>query len=302
MTTDERARWGAPAAATGRTVLCLALACLAFGLASCRERPAGGSSVLTIAVVPKGATHEHWKRVHVGAEKAAAEFRAKGVRRAGRLEGATPRGRPRAAGAGRRGLREPAASAGWSSRRSTARRWCGRSRRPQGRDPHGHLRFGPGSTAPGRELRRHRQREGRAARRSAHGRAPGRQGHGADAPLPGGIGGHRGPRARLPGGAEGHPSRRRGHLVGSVRGGHARHRQAHLREPAEPLRRGIDGIFTPNESSTAGMLLALQDIGKRGEDHVRRLRLQRRLHRAAAQGRAGRVRRAEPREHGVPRA
>lgn len=79
MTTDERARRGAPAAATGLTVLCLALACLAFGLASCRERPAGGSSVLTIAVVPKGATHEHWKRVHVGAEKAAAEFRAKGV-------------------------------------------------------------------------------------------------------------------------------------------------------------------------------------------------------------------------------
>jgi ribose transport system substrate-binding protein len=34
---------------------------------------------LTIGVVPKGATHEHWKRVHIGAEKAAAEFRAKGV-------------------------------------------------------------------------------------------------------------------------------------------------------------------------------------------------------------------------------
>ena len=34
---------------------------------------------MTIGVVPKGATHEHWKRVHIGAEKAAAEFRAKGV-------------------------------------------------------------------------------------------------------------------------------------------------------------------------------------------------------------------------------
>jgi ribose transport system substrate-binding protein len=30
-------------------------------------------------VIPKGATHEHWMRVRLGAEKAAAEFRAKGV-------------------------------------------------------------------------------------------------------------------------------------------------------------------------------------------------------------------------------
>ena len=34
---------------------------------------------LTIAVIPKGATHEHWKRVHVGAEKAAAEFTEAGT-------------------------------------------------------------------------------------------------------------------------------------------------------------------------------------------------------------------------------
>jgi ribose transport system substrate-binding protein len=42
----------------------------------------GGSSrpaVLTIGVVPKGSTHEHWKRVKVGAEKAAAEFTAAGT-------------------------------------------------------------------------------------------------------------------------------------------------------------------------------------------------------------------------------
>jgi ribose transport system substrate-binding protein len=32
-----------------------------------------------IAVIPKGATHEHWKRVRIGAEKAAAEFSGKGV-------------------------------------------------------------------------------------------------------------------------------------------------------------------------------------------------------------------------------
>jgi ribose transport system substrate-binding protein len=42
---------------------------------------AGSSSApaMTVAVIPKGSTHEHWKRVHLGAEKAAAEFRAAGV-------------------------------------------------------------------------------------------------------------------------------------------------------------------------------------------------------------------------------
>jgi ribose transport system substrate-binding protein len=38
-----------------------------------------GPATLRIAVVPKGATHEHWKRVRIGAEKAAAEFTANGV-------------------------------------------------------------------------------------------------------------------------------------------------------------------------------------------------------------------------------
>jgi ribose transport system substrate-binding protein len=38
-----------------------------------------GSASLAIAVIPKGSTHEHWKRVHLGAEKAAAELRAAGV-------------------------------------------------------------------------------------------------------------------------------------------------------------------------------------------------------------------------------
>jgi len=79
MTTDERERWVAPASVAGSTVLCLALASVAFGMAACRDRQADGPSALTIGVVPKGATHEHWKRVHIGAEKAAAEFRAKGV-------------------------------------------------------------------------------------------------------------------------------------------------------------------------------------------------------------------------------
>src|SRR5690349_22205766 len=53
------------------------------GVAGCGGRGTdnGGTArkTLTIAVIPKGATHEHWKRVHVGADKAAAEFSAAGV-------------------------------------------------------------------------------------------------------------------------------------------------------------------------------------------------------------------------------
>jgi ribose transport system substrate-binding protein len=41
----------------------------------------GGSSTTSyrIGMVPKGSTHEHWKRVHAGAEKAVREFAAAGV-------------------------------------------------------------------------------------------------------------------------------------------------------------------------------------------------------------------------------
>ncbi|MPY89021.1 MAG: substrate-binding domain-containing protein [Luteitalea sp.] len=42
--------------------------------ASCSGRSDQGPRTVTIAVVPKGATHEHWKRVHSGARKAAAEL------------------------------------------------------------------------------------------------------------------------------------------------------------------------------------------------------------------------------------
>jgi ribose transport system substrate-binding protein len=48
---------------------------LAAGCSGRSESP----DTLRVAVVPKGSTHEHWKRVHIGAEKAAAEFRAAGV-------------------------------------------------------------------------------------------------------------------------------------------------------------------------------------------------------------------------------
>jgi ribose transport system substrate-binding protein len=67
---------------TCRTCATIALGVLlAAGAAGCRggSGEAPGKEGFRIAVVPKGATHEHWKRVHIGAEKAAAEFRATGV-------------------------------------------------------------------------------------------------------------------------------------------------------------------------------------------------------------------------------
>jgi ribose transport system substrate-binding protein len=55
-------------------------AILAWALATtgCKERSSGSSSSgtggTTIAVIPKGSTHEHWQRVKAGADKAAKEF------------------------------------------------------------------------------------------------------------------------------------------------------------------------------------------------------------------------------------
>ena len=55
----------------------LSVLLLATGCGGARETSSPGA--LRIAVVPKGSTHEHWKRVHAGAEKAAAEYRHAGV-------------------------------------------------------------------------------------------------------------------------------------------------------------------------------------------------------------------------------
>ncbi len=58
----------------------LALACAVFGLglafwtAGCTKQPAAGTGTLTIAVIPKGTTHEYWQSVHAGAAKAAKEL------------------------------------------------------------------------------------------------------------------------------------------------------------------------------------------------------------------------------------
>jgi ribose transport system substrate-binding protein len=57
----------------------LALASFVLVLAGCGGDPAGGadgsgSAKLRIAVIPKGTTHEFWKSVHAGAERAAREL------------------------------------------------------------------------------------------------------------------------------------------------------------------------------------------------------------------------------------
>ena len=62
----------------------------------------------------------------------------------------------------------------------------------------------------------------------------------------------------------------------------------------------VDGIFTPNESSTAGMLLALQDIGKAGAITFVGFDYSSSFIEPLRQGRAQGLRRAEPGEHGLP--
>jgi ribose transport system substrate-binding protein len=49
--------------------------CLACALAGCRRQPAGGGAParMTIAVIPKGTSHEFWKSVHAGALQAGRE-------------------------------------------------------------------------------------------------------------------------------------------------------------------------------------------------------------------------------------
>lgn len=61
------------------------LAALLTLLAGCGKQPAGNAAdknrppSYTIAVIPKGTTHEYWKSVHAGAVKAEQELAAKGV-------------------------------------------------------------------------------------------------------------------------------------------------------------------------------------------------------------------------------
>lgn len=69
------ATWRSPAALMRRRQALLSLAALST-LAACRSEQGGaaGPKKLRLAVIPKGTTHEFWKSVHAGAEKAAQEL------------------------------------------------------------------------------------------------------------------------------------------------------------------------------------------------------------------------------------
>jgi ribose transport system substrate-binding protein len=54
--------------------LILLLALLSFSLISCKKQPSADNSRITIAVIPKGTTHEFWKSIHAGALKASQEL------------------------------------------------------------------------------------------------------------------------------------------------------------------------------------------------------------------------------------
>src|SRR2546427_2383077 len=63
-------------------VLLVALSSIAIVTLSCTKpggSTTGGKKKLTIAVIPKGTTHEFWKSIHAGANKASQELSAQGT-------------------------------------------------------------------------------------------------------------------------------------------------------------------------------------------------------------------------------
>src|ERR1051326_3305698 len=62
-----------------KTLLLLFLISFAAAAVSCTKAGAPASKKLTIAVIPKGTTHEFWKSIHAGSNKAASELTAQGT-------------------------------------------------------------------------------------------------------------------------------------------------------------------------------------------------------------------------------
>src|SRR5256885_11593337 len=68
-----------------KSVLRLSLCLVFFGFIGCGKKSEGtssspGATSYTIAVIPKGTTHEFWKSIHAGAVKAERELNQKGVK------------------------------------------------------------------------------------------------------------------------------------------------------------------------------------------------------------------------------
>ena len=57
----------------------LTLLLMLLAIAGCTRVPAGNNKKMTIAVIPKGTTHEFWKSIHAGANKAANELSSQGT-------------------------------------------------------------------------------------------------------------------------------------------------------------------------------------------------------------------------------
>jgi len=62
-----------------RLVLLSLIALAASALSACGRAEEGATIRYRIALVPKGATHEHWQSVHAGARKAVSELAGRGV-------------------------------------------------------------------------------------------------------------------------------------------------------------------------------------------------------------------------------
>ena len=64
-----------------KTLLLLILTLLAAAAVSCTkaEAPLANKKKITIAVIPKGTTHEFWKSIHAGSNKAASELSSQGT-------------------------------------------------------------------------------------------------------------------------------------------------------------------------------------------------------------------------------
>lgn len=62
-----------------KTILLLVVVALVTAIACQSNGPSGGKKKLTIAVIPKGTTHEFWKSIHAGSNKAASELTAQGT-------------------------------------------------------------------------------------------------------------------------------------------------------------------------------------------------------------------------------
>jgi ribose transport system substrate-binding protein len=64
-----------------RQIITLLIALITITALSCKpgQQGAGGKKKLTIAVIPKGTTHEFWKSIHAGSIKAAQELSAEGT-------------------------------------------------------------------------------------------------------------------------------------------------------------------------------------------------------------------------------